>query len=107
MAPPQPPTAIKHSSHGPCGRYPLGADPEASWRDLDGLYLPAADAGALPLRVRAYLPLRSWRRLVRPGRAACACVHACGGCVRATAACVGAWWGLVGLGEAWGGRGGF
>lgn len=36
---------------------------EAAWDDLEHVYLPAADAGALPLRLYAFVPLPSWRRL--------------------------------------------
>jgi predicted amidohydrolase YtcJ len=46
---------------GDMGRYPfLSADPEASWRDLEGIYEPLAAAGQLPLRVVAYTPLQTW-----------------------------------------------
>ncbi|GFR47338.1 hypothetical protein Agub_g9031, partial [Astrephomene gubernaculifera] len=48
---------------GDMGRYLGGDDPAAPWGDLQGVLLPAADAGRLPLRVVSYMPLRSWRRL--------------------------------------------
>ena len=33
---------------------------DAAWDDLEQVYGPAADAGTLPLRVHAYLPLTTW-----------------------------------------------
>ncbi|EFJ44615.1 hypothetical protein VOLCADRAFT_94988 [Volvox carteri f. nagariensis] len=47
---------------GDMGRYLVGEE-GAPWRDLEEVYLPAADAGNLPVRVSAFMPLRSWRRL--------------------------------------------
>jgi predicted amidohydrolase YtcJ len=41
----------------------LFADVEASWRDLEQVYSPAADAGQMPIRVRAFVPLAQWGRL--------------------------------------------
>jgi predicted amidohydrolase YtcJ len=44
------------------GRAPF-ADTGASWRDLEQVYEPAAAAGQLALRVRAFVPLAQWGRL--------------------------------------------
>ena len=40
------------------GQFPLNE--EASYSTLQNVYLHAADTGALPLRVQAMVPLRSW-----------------------------------------------
>lgn len=44
------------------GRGPF-ADTPSTWRDMDEVYMPAADAGMLPIRVYAFVPLPSWERL--------------------------------------------
>ncbi|KAG2447703.1 hypothetical protein HYH02_007163 [Chlamydomonas schloesseri] len=44
------------------GRYPF-SDEGSSWRDLQEVYLPAAESGELPLRLVANVPLSSWDRL--------------------------------------------
>ncbi|KAF8057238.1 LAF3 [Scenedesmus sp. PABB004] len=36
---------------------------ENTWADLERVYDDAADAGGMPVRVSAYVPLRTWRRL--------------------------------------------
>lgn len=41
----------------------LFADAEASWRDLEQVYIPSADSGQLPIRVRSFVPLAQWGRL--------------------------------------------
>lgn len=51
------------TSVGDLGRYPfLSADPDATWRDLEQIYEPAVAAGQLPVRIMAYVPLRTWQR---------------------------------------------
>ena len=35
-------------------------DAAASWEDLQQVLLPLADAGRLPMRVHAFLPLPAW-----------------------------------------------
>ncbi|KAG2492348.1 hypothetical protein HYH03_009296 [Edaphochlamys debaryana] len=44
------------------GRYPF-SDADSPWRDLMEVYLPAAEAGELQVRIFAYTPLVSRRRL--------------------------------------------
>ena len=36
---------------------------EAAWEDLEEVYVPAANAGTLALRVYAFVPLAGWRRM--------------------------------------------
>ncbi len=38
---------------------PLG-DPEDAWQTLEQVYLPAARAGELRMRLKAMLPLSTW-----------------------------------------------
>ncbi|PNH07380.1 hypothetical protein TSOC_006160 [Tetrabaena socialis] len=44
------------------GRFPF-ADIDSPWRDLQEVYLPAADSGQLRIRLVAHMPLQSWPRL--------------------------------------------
>ncbi len=66
--PPLPPASHAHlqgvTTAADLGRFPF-ADIEAPWRDLRQLYLPAAAAGALPLRLAPFVPLGSAPRLAR------------------------------------------
>jgi predicted amidohydrolase YtcJ len=45
------------------GRVAFMEGEEAAWQDLEQVLLPAADGGALPLRVYALVPLPTWRRM--------------------------------------------
>ena len=47
---------------GDMGRAPF-AHARASWEDLEEAYAPLADAGELPLRVYAFVPLEQWGEL--------------------------------------------
>lgn len=42
------------------GRIAYMEGEEAAWSDLEEVYAPAADAGALPLRVYAFVALPTW-----------------------------------------------
>lgn len=33
---------------------------EAAWEDLEGVYVPAANEGRLPLRIHSFVPLTTW-----------------------------------------------
>ncbi|GAB4817570.1 hypothetical protein N2152v2_004616 [Parachlorella kessleri] len=45
------------------GRLAFQEGEEAAWEDLEGIYLPAADAGDLPLRLYSFVALTTWRRM--------------------------------------------
>lgn len=42
------------------GRLAFVEGEEAAWEDLEQIYLPAADAGDLPLRLYSFVPLTTW-----------------------------------------------
>lgn len=42
------------------GRVAFMEGEEAAWEDLEEIYEPAADAGELPLRLYAFVPLTTW-----------------------------------------------
>eukprot|EP00887_Chlorella_sp_A99_P005517 scaffold1.g5517.t1 len=45
------------------GRLAFMEGEEAAWEDLEEIYVPAADAGQLPLRLYSFVPLPTWERL--------------------------------------------
>lgn len=42
------------------GRVAFHEGEEAAWEDLEQIYLPAADAGELPIRLYSFVPLPTW-----------------------------------------------
>jgi hypothetical protein len=42
------------------GRVAFQEGEEAAWEDLEQVYLPAADAGELPIRLYSFVPLMTW-----------------------------------------------
>ncbi|KAL4419238.1 hypothetical protein ABPG77_001176 [Micractinium sp. CCAP 211/92] len=45
------------------GRIAFMEGEEAAWEDLEGVYVPAANEGRLPLRIHSFVPLTTWRRM--------------------------------------------
>ena len=42
------------------GRVAFQDGEEAAWEDLNLIYIPAADAGELPIRISSFVPLSTW-----------------------------------------------